>query len=248
MKLPLHQVQIYDGGTPKHTATALNIGVWTTTLAVGLGGHTITARAVTTGQTSNARSFTVNSPIPPLNFNTSPVTLSGKIYLIPGNPEILPAFGAGTSVHHQASGGQRDYIYTSSVTSVAFVDRSSGLVTVRGRGSATITVTDAANQSKSYTVTVTGVIHCIGLGSNWWSNIMDAARNQGARVPSLAELREIHSAYGGRWPMGNRMYWSWEERPVPINPNPFYHCKNLVTGEENHHMAITSQLGVGIKP
>ncbi|UIN52672.1 Ig-like domain repeat protein [Pseudomonas kribbensis] len=245
---PLHQVQIYDGGTPKHNTTALSTGIWTTTLAVGLGGHTITARAVTTGQTSNARTFTVNSPIPPLNFNTSPVTLSGKIYLIPGSPQTLPAFGPGTSVQHQASGGQPSYRYSSENTAVAHVDGGNGLVTVRGLGTTRITVTDAANQTKSYTVTVTGVIQCIALGSNWWSHIMDAARNQGARVPSLGELREIHSAYGGRWPLGNGMYWTWEERPVPINPNPFYHCKNLVTGAENHHMAITIQLGVGIKP
>jgi hypothetical protein len=204
-------------------------------------------KAVSTGQFSGARTFRVISPIPPLNFNTNPVTLSGKIYLIPSSPNLLPAFGPGTSVHHQASGGQPGYRYSSSNTAVAHVD-GNGLVTVRGRGEARITATDNANQSKSYTVTVTGVIHCIGLGNNWWANIMDAARNQGARVPSLGELREIHSAYGGRWPMGDGMYWTWEERPVPINPNPFYHCKNLVTGAENYYMGITFQLGVGIKP
>ncbi|WP_339489637.1 Ig-like domain-containing protein [Pseudomonas sp. RL_5y_Pfl2_70] len=243
---PDHQVQIYDNNVSKHTVRATG-STWETTLGVGLGSHSITVKAVSTGQFSGARTFRVISPIPPLNFNTNPVTLSGKIYLIPSSPNLLPAFGPGTSVHHQASGGQPGYRYSSSNTAVAHVD-GNGLVTVRGRGEARITATDNANQSKSYTVTVTGVIHCIGLGNNWWANIMDAARNQGARVPSLGELREIHSAYGGRWPMGDGMYWTWEERPVPINPNPFYHCKNLVTGAENYYMGITFQLGVGIKP
>ncbi|WP_432218925.1 Ig-like domain-containing protein [Pseudomonas kribbensis] len=244
---PDHQVQIYDNNSPKHTVRATG-NVWNTTLGVGLGSHSITAKAVSTGQFSGARTFRVISPIPPLNFNDSPVTLSGKIYLIPGSPQTLPAFGPETSVQYQASGGQPSYRYSSEDYAVAHVDGGNGLVTVRGLGTTRITVTDAANQTKSYTVTVTGVIQCIALGSNWWSHIMDAARNQGARVPSLGELREIHSAYGGRWPLGNGMYWTWEERPVPINPNPFYHCKNLVTGAENHHMAITIQLGIGIKP
>jgi hypothetical protein len=212
-----------------------------------LGAHSVKVKAVSTGQDSNSRSFNVISPIPPLYFNTNPVTLNGKIYLIPGSP-VLPAFGPGTSVQHLASGGQTPYVYSSSNGNVAAVDSQSGLVTSRGDGSATISVRDDAGQVKSYTVTVRGVIHCIGLGGNWWSHIMDAARAQGARVPSLGELREIHSAYGGRWPMGDGMYWTWEERPVPINPNPFYHCKNLVTGAENHHMAISTQLGIGIKP
>ncbi|UQS18275.1 Ig-like domain-containing protein [Pseudomonas sp. HS6] len=241
---PDHEVQIYDNNTPKHSVRAIG-ATWNTTLGVGLGPHSITAKAVSTGQFSGARTFRVISPIPPLNFNTSPVTLSGKIYLIPGNPEILPAFGAGTSVHHQASGGQPGYIYTSSNTSVAFVDRSSGLVTVRGRGSATITVTDAANQSKSYTVSVTGVIHCIGVGQGTWTTMRNNAANNGARLPSLGELREIHNLYGSRWPMGNYYYWSTDlAASFPIIR---YYMKNLVTGTEAHVQHYGTANGVGIR-
>ncbi|PCR93979.1 hypothetical protein CP336_24550 [Pseudomonas fluorescens] len=240
---PDHEVQIYDNNTPKHTVRAIG-NIWNTTLGVGLGGHSITAKAVSTGQSTGARTFRVISPIPPLNFNTSPVTLSGKIYLIPGNPQILPAFGPGTYVQHQASGGQPGYRYSSSNAAVAHVD-GNGLVTVRGRGTASITATDAANQSKSYTVNVTGVIHCIGLGQGNWTTMRNNAANNGARLPSLGELREIHNLYGSRWPMGNYYYWSTDlAASFPITR---YYMKNLVTGTEAHVQHYGNANGVGIR-
>ncbi|MEN5315433.1 Ig-like domain repeat protein [Pseudomonas koreensis] len=203
-----HQVQILDNNVAKHTVTASGT-TWNTTLAVAVGGHSITAKAVTTGQVSAARSFSVVAPIPPLYFNTSPVTLSGKIYLVPASPNVLPAFGPGTSVQHVASGGRPGYTYSSSNAGVAVVD-GAGLVTVRGRGTATITVRDTANQAASYSVTVTGVIHCVYLGNstNTWSGANQLASAAGARIPSLGELRELHNAYGGRWPMGSHHFWS----------------------------------------
>lgn len=59
---PGHQVQIYDNDVPKHTVGAPG-GSWTTSLPVAVGGHTITAKAVTTGQVSNARRFTVRQKL-----------------------------------------------------------------------------------------------------------------------------------------------------------------------------------------
>jgi hypothetical protein len=203
---PNHEVQIHDNNVPKHTVRASGT-TWSTTLSVAVGSHSITAKAVSTGQVSNARRFTVNTATPPLYFNTSPVTLSGKIYLTPATPDVLPAFGPGTSVQHQASGGRPGYTYTSSIPTVAVVD-GVGLVTVRGRGTTTISVRDAANQSLSYTVTVTGVIHCLGAGRITLAAINAAAGQLGARIPSYAELLEIHYAYGARWPMGGALTWS----------------------------------------
>ncbi|WP_256667392.1 Ig-like domain-containing protein [Pseudomonas sp. ANT_J28] len=204
---PLYEVQLYDNNGPKHTVPGGPTGVWTTTLAIALGEHSVYAKALATGQNSNTRSFTRDAPLPPLNFNTSPVTLRGKTYIMPGYPTILPAFGAGNSVQHQASGGRPGYTYTSSNPGVAAVN-GAGLVTVRGRGATTITARDAAGQSKSYTVTVTGVIHCIGLGNATWGTANASASANGARIPSMGELNEIHAAYGARWPMGNHHYWS----------------------------------------
>ncbi|MGY1891729.1 Ig-like domain-containing protein [Pseudomonas sp. SDT291_1_S447] len=243
---PNYEVQIHDNNIPKHRVRAIG-DTWSTTLAVGLGDHSVKVKAVSTGQDSNSRSFKVISPIPPLNFNTDPVTLSGKIYLIPGSA-VLPTFGPGTSVHHRASGGQPDYAYSTSNGNVAVVDKDSGLVTARGNGSATISVTDEAGQRKSYSVSVTGVTQCYGLGANWLSRISDEAKRRGLRLPSMAELRAINSAYGNRWPMGNTFYWSNEAILYWPNPNPFYHCKNLVTGQEKTIMNLNVVPGVGITP
>ncbi|WPN49334.1 Ig-like domain repeat protein [Pseudomonas sp. P8_241] len=243
-----HQVQIYDFSTPKHTVAASGT-TWSTTLAVALGDHSITARAVTTGQVSNTRVFKVVSPIPPLQFNTNPVTLSGKIYLIPGNPEVLPNFGPGTSVHHRASGGQPNYSYFSSHPAVAVVD-GTGLVTVRGRGTATITVRDAANQSLSYQVTVTGVIHCIGLSSGNWAGINATASQAGCRLPSYEELYEIYQTYSSRWPMPNHLYWSttpsnafWPlQGRKTMNPVTSANSSASIAPLSNHHA-----YGVGLR-
>ncbi|WP_305955692.1 Ig-like domain-containing protein [Pseudomonas sp. F01002] len=204
---PSYDVQIYDNNGAKHTARGGTTGIWTTSLAIALGGHSIYVKALATGQNSATRSFTRDVPLPPLNFNTNPVTLSGRTYILRDYPELLPAFGAGNSVQHQASGGRPGYTYTSSNPGVAAVN-GAGLVTVRGRGATTITARDAAGQSKSYTVTVTGVIHCIGLGNATWGTANASASANGARIPSMGELNEIHAAYGARWPMGNHHYWS----------------------------------------
>ncbi|CAI8930177.1 BIG2 domain-containing protein [Pseudomonas sp. IT-P74] len=243
---PNHEVQIHDNNEPKHIVRAVG-DTWNATLPVALGGHSITVKAVSTGQFSNARRFTVNTATPPLNFNISPVTLDGKIYLLPNNPEVLPAFGPGTSVQHQASGGVPGYTYSSSNTAVAVVD-TTGLVTVRGRGTANITVQDAVNQSLSYTVTVTGVIHCVGLGRDTWARINTAATQAGARIPSYAELYELHQAYGSRWPMGNALYWSTTQGTTTW-PFPSRKCMNIVTSANGdvHEQGGSTALGVGFR-
>lgn len=244
---PNHEVQVYDNTTEKHKVRAIG-DEWNTTLAVLEGGHSLKVKAVSTGQESQpARTFTVLPVIPPLYFNTTPVTLSGRIYLIPGSP-VLPAFGPGTSVQHQASGGQPPYVYSSSNGNVAVVDAQSGLVTVRGNDSATISVTDQAGQRKSYLVSVTAVTQCYGLSANWLSRVGDEAKSRGLRLPSMGELRAISSSFGNRWPLGNSFYWSNESILYWPNPNPYYHCRNLVTGEERAIMNLNVIPGVGITP
>ncbi|UQS15189.1 Ig-like domain-containing protein [Pseudomonas sp. HS6] len=203
-----HQVQIYDNDAGKHTVTAVG-QVWDATLSVDLGSHSINARAVSTGEFSNRRSFRVISPIPPLRFNTNPVTLNGTTYLVPSHPHVLPVFDSGTSVHHPATEGVPGYTYSSSNPAVVVVDQS-GLVTVRGRGTATITARDAVNQSKSYTVSVTGAIHkCLHVGVGNWGVMKAKAESMGTRLPTIVELRGIYAAYGNRWPIISvHRFWS----------------------------------------
>jgi hypothetical protein len=171
------------------------------------------------------------------------VTLSGRIYLIPASPHVLPAFGQGTSVHHQASGGQPGYTYYSNNTAVAVVD-ASGLVTVRGNGTATISVRDQTAQTKSYTVTVTGVIHCYGFGKDTWPTINNILASNGTRMPSRQELREIRAFYGNRWPGANDYYWSADSAwGFPAR----YHMVNIISGYEAHVQYYGKYHGVGIR-
>ncbi|EKG32551.1 hypothetical protein [Pseudomonas avellanae] len=181
-----------------------------------------------------------------LVLDTSPVTLAGKIYLLPGSPDLLPNFPAETTVQRQASGGHAPYRYASSNALVVSVN-SNGLASVRGKGTATITATDALGATKSYPVTVTGVIHCVGVGSGSFSQISKASANNGARIPTIHELVEIYTLYGNRWPMGNGNYWSSTVSNAGIGGWNWYYVKNMVSGRNFKLKSHNTSLGVGIK-
>jgi len=181
-----------------------------------------------------------------LTLDPSPVTLSGKIYLIPASPDLLPAFPAGTTVKRTASGGQAPYSYRSSNPLVAQVDNE-GLASVRGNGTATISVSDAMGETRSYQVIVTGVIHCVGLGNGKFSQTSAAAASQGLRMPSMDELNQIFNTYGNRWPMGNATYWSSTALAQNLAGMKWYSTKNLVTGANFKVFEHKSAVGVGIR-
>jgi len=181
-----------------------------------------------------------------LTLDPSPVTLSGKIYLIPASPDLLPAFPAGTTVKRTASGGQAPYSYRSSNPQVAQVDNE-GLASVRGNGTATISVSDAMGETRSYQVIVTGVIHCVGLGNGKFSQTSAAAASQGLRMPSMDELNQIFNTYGNRWPMGNAIYWSSTALAQNLAGMKWYSTKNLVTGANFKVFEHKSAVGVGIR-
>ncbi|MGN2437608.1 hypothetical protein [Pseudomonas syringae] len=181
-----------------------------------------------------------------LVLDTSPVTLAGKIYLLPGSPDLLPNFPAETTVQRHASGGHAPYRYASSNPLVVSVD-GNGLASVRGKGTATITATDALGATKSYPVTVTGVIHCIGVGSGSFSQISKASANNGARIPTIHELVEIYTLYGNRWPMGKGNYWSSTVASAGIGGWNWYYVKNMVSGGNFKLKSHNASLGVCIK-
>lgn len=181
-----------------------------------------------------------------MNFDTSPVSLSGKIYLIPGSPDVLPTFPAGTTVRRIASGGQAPYVYRSSDALIAHVDEN-GLTSVRGNGTAIISVTDALGETKSYPVTVSGVIQCMGLGSGKYAQMTAAAAGKGARIPSIDELNQIFNTYGNRWPMGNALYWSSTVAAQNLVGMKWYLIKNLVTGANFKVLEHSISLGVCIR-
>ncbi|WP_460135447.1 hypothetical protein [Pseudomonas sp. S1_E04] len=186
----------------------------------------------------------------PLVFDGSTVYLRSRTYLIPGNPNVLPAFHSGNSVRRTATGGTPNYFYTSSNPGVAVVEATTGYVTVRSNGSTTITVRDSSSpaQTRSYVVFVSGVVLCYGLGSGTKTDIDARARSQGLRVASLDELRELSTAYGSRWPMGNAAYWSstWSHKSFLFD---YWWGKNINTGgEATYKQWVGSQLlGVGLR-
>ncbi|MDR3662638.1 MAG: hypothetical protein P4L86_20045, partial [Mycobacterium sp.] len=137
---------------------------------------------------------------PELLFDSSPVSLPGKIYLIPCHPQVLPLFGPGTTLRRAASGGVPGYHYSSDNPRIAVVD-SHGKVSVRGNGQTTIRVSDHAGQRKSYPLSVSGVVQCYNLGEGSSEETLRKARQKGLDVPSLDELISIRTAYGKRWPL-----------------------------------------------
>ncbi|BAP44363.1 putative uncharacterized protein [Pseudomonas sp. StFLB209] len=181
-----------------------------------------------------------------LSLDTRPVTLDGKVYLLPGTPDLLPNMPAGTTVQRTASGGQAPYTYSTSNPLVAKVD-GNGLVTVRGKGIAHITATDSRGEKLSYQVTVTGVIHALGLGNGSVATVVAAATQLGARLCSIHELRELHTAYGSRWPMGNALYWSSTVAQQNLAGWQWFFLKNLVTGTETNLLHHKPALGVGLR-
>ena len=179
-------------------------------------------------------------------FDTSPVTLAGKVYLLPATPDLLPQLPPGTSVRRTATGGQAPYSYTSSDQRVANVD-SDGLTTVRGNGKALITATDASGAALSFEVTVTGVVHCIGVGQGKYSAMSAAAAGIGGRLPDINELKALYAAYGSRWPMGNGNYWSSTVAAQNLVGMKWYYVKNLVTGLDFKLMEHSASLCVALR-
>jgi len=200
---------------------------------------------------------------PELVFDQRPLTLSGKIYLIPSHPTVLPAFGPGTSARREASGGAPGYTYSSGNPAIAVVD-ASGLVTVRGNGNTRISVRDQGGQMKSYTLTVSGVVHCHGLGLGTFAS-MQAKANAGHRhLPARAELKEIHRLYGNRWPLGAQREWleetlretesptsrdfglTWSTDRATAVPPIKYYVLHLPSGKESILFDLSNAYGLGL--
>jgi hypothetical protein len=180
-----------------------------------------------------------------LELDTSSVILGGKVYLLPGTPDLLPAFPTGTTVKRVASGGQPPYAYSSSDPKIAHVD-GEGLVSVRKVGAAVITATDASGESKAYNVSVTGVIECSGVGFGNLTQIANAANAAQMRLPTIHELVEIYNAYAGRWPMGNGNYWS-STVAKDVFGAKWYYVKDLSTGKDYKLLHINGALGVALR-
>ncbi|MHC8292568.1 Ig-like domain-containing protein [Pseudomonas sp. LB3P58] len=117
---------------------------------------------ITTAVTFPLRTYTVKVT-PELIVDTTPLNLNGQNISIQGTglPWISKGVDpVGTAADRSASSGTLPYKYESSDESIASVDNN-GVVRSEGNGSATITVSDAAGQEKSFTVDTTNVIRML---------------------------------------------------------------------------------------
>lgn len=221
-------IEIYDGVSSKGTAVVSPAGLWTHTLsALVVGAHSLTAKALYgTGQISAPWAFTVVTATPDLTIDETPVSLNGAIYIFE-HGRLEAAYDSSTSITRTAHGGTPAYTYSSSNDSVATVDSASGYVRAMSNGQTTITVRDTLNQSKSYSVSVTGVTHIGFLGIGTWPGANNGAAGRGGRLPSSSQLSAIYAVFGGgRFPYSGGIWSSELAGSIP----PKYHTFNLQTG------------------
>ncbi|MFJ2319115.1 Ig-like domain-containing protein [Pseudomonas sp. NPDC087817] len=105
---------------------------------------------------------------PALIVDTSPLTLNGFNISILDSGLKWTAKGdpAETAADRSARGGVPPYCYVSSNERIASVDLN-GIVRSEGNGKTTITVTDFAGQSKSFTVTTSNVSRYLSTGEQY---------------------------------------------------------------------------------
>ncbi|MFL6969213.1 hypothetical protein ACJ6X8_23555 [Pseudomonas alvandae] len=187
------QVEIFDGATSKGTAPVDAYGEWRKQVTgLSVTRHSFTAKGLYGSHPVSAeRTLTV---VPGMEFETSPVQLNGKIYIVRGVFDYYPGLKEGAFIQRTASYGTLPYSYHSSDDRVAMVD-TMGMVTARGNGEAHITATDANGLYKTYSVTVTGVISCIRVDYGIKRDMEAAATSIGGRLPSIAEIRELSESY-----------------------------------------------------
>jgi len=247
------QVEIFDNTTiSKGTAAVTASGVWSHTVTeLSVGAHSLTARALYgTGKSSAARVLTKAALF---EFDQTPYTQSlGEQIIAEGHPLINPP--AELSYRRAARGGIPPYSYTSSNHAVAVVD-SSGLASISGRGTTTITARDTSGQSGSYNLTVEGgkAFFIVNpQGGNWASHYYPIA-DQGGRMPTIAELQAFYNLYKAEAPegavdkyLGWGLGWYWTSQHTGGGGGQKY-AVNLSNGATGDWWNLMNLFGVGIR-
>ena len=151
------KVQLYNGTAPIGGEVTAVGESWTTTITVAVGTRRLLAKAL---YGSGKHSMTwVITVVPELTVDTSNLVLSGQNISIQGTGLDWPLTGNdpdGTAMQRVVSGGVPPYTYTSSDPRIVSIDEE-GMARSQENGSATITVKDSSNQTKTYTVTCSNV-------------------------------------------------------------------------------------------
>lgn len=170
-------------------------------------------------------------------FDTTAVTRNQRLYLWRDDLSYRPHSGP-FYFTRVASGGRTPYTYRSNNTSCAVVEQ--GVVYITGNGSAYITATDANNVTLGFWVYVSNVVYFMDYGGGGgYKESGSQASSRGGRLPSLSELRDIYSMYGGASYRGQKhqAFWSTDSAGVLARWG-----KNLYTGGE----VSGSELGNGL--
>lgn len=142
-----------------------------------------------------------------MQFDTRPVYLDGKAFIITQRPDILPRFDGSNSITRTAFGGRPPYTYTSSNTAVAMVS-STGKVTPRANGAAIISVKDSAGQRAEYQVTMTNVLQVRYAGNMPYQPALNDLASRGERMPTSGDIGNMQLVFGSRWPYVADFYWT----------------------------------------
>ncbi|MCQ2998038.1 hypothetical protein NLO95_28375, partial [Pseudomonas syringae] len=206
---PSGRVLIYDGTASKGEFPINTEGNWTSStlvFAVSATPHSVTAREVASGVSSDPWRFTVTQATPSLTIDTSSLALSGHMIRVDQLPTTPPA---NTYATRSALGGVPPYSYSVSNSNVVDIVASTGRIVSRHSGSATVTVRDSAGQTASYPVSVSNVyLMGAAIGFTWWTDANENAERWGGHVPSLAEWNLFRSVYGNVPPVSNDQAWS----------------------------------------
>ncbi|MBC3950976.1 hypothetical protein [Pseudomonas folii] len=219
-------IEIDDEGASWGTTLAPN-GLWTKTLT-GLqpGRHVFVAKAVISQATSAP--WVITYVFERLIIDTSPAILNGVLYHAWTAPPFPPA---GTYVDRPASGGVPPYSYMSANPAIATVDER-GRVISAGNGITTITVTDSAGSTATFTAIVSNVYQLFGAGLRTnHTSASYAVRDMGGYLPSIAEYRLFRAAYGDEAGQLTPLNcWTRDQAPGPDLTN----CWSFVpsTGQE----------------
>ncbi|MCU0070271.1 hypothetical protein N8H71_01645 [Pseudomonas koreensis] len=156
------------------------------------------------GISKTAEAQVVGTGLPELEMDTTPVSLSGARYYV--TPKVTPDHGdygapsnpnPGTSIDRPATGGVGIISYHSTDAEIVAVD-SKGRIYARGNGMATITAKDAANQTKSYTVTTSGpatAVHWSSAPHRKWAEILPYLNAVGGRLFTLSEIQSNYRSF-----------------------------------------------------
>ncbi|MCD9116519.1 Ig-like domain-containing protein [Pseudomonas bijieensis] len=111
-------------------------------------------------------------------------------------PQVVPAYARMTRT---ATWGSSPHAYVSDNEYIASVDPQTGEVTARGNGECTITATDSLNQSRAYSLTVTGIRQVSFMSDKAdWAGMKTVCERFGLDPVARLDLNRLRELYGNR--------------------------------------------------